>query len=260
MISIERVYNQLEQQSGFISVVELAMILESSVAQVRQRLNELGDRVIKNEHDEWRVVSSSAQKLELSSLSAFEIEERDELENTVSQAFYLAGQALKTLRDKKLYRETHSTFESYVKDRFGFTRIAAYYLISAAEVVNNLKCQPMVNILPTSERQCREVAKLPSHQQSQAWLTSVERANGKVPSGRIVREVINEIKGVKPKMFSQPKKDGPHLVPGIGIEYVVTLDEETYHLLQAYKEENGVATNNGGIRRLLDEQNQRAND
>ena len=70
MISTERVYNQLEQQSGFICVVELAMILESSVAQVRHRLNELGDRVAKNEHDEWRIVGSSVQKLEISPLGS----------------------------------------------------------------------------------------------------------------------------------------------------------------------------------------------
>lgn len=115
----------------------------------------------------------------------------------------------------------------------------------------------MVNILPTNERQCREVAKLPSHQQPQAWLASVERANGKVPSGRIVKEVVSEIKGVKPKMFSQPKKDGSVRVPGIGIEFIATLDEETYYLLQAYKEKNGIATNNGAIRRLLDAEKQR---
>ena len=123
---------------------EEKMIIGGSVAEVRQRLNELGDRVTRNEQDEWRVVGSSVQKLDLSPLSAYEIEERDELENTVSQAFYVAGMALKVLRDKKLYRETHRTFESYVKERFGFTKAAAYYLISAFEVVNNLKSQQIV--------------------------------------------------------------------------------------------------------------------
>ena len=262
MISAEQVYSQLEKQLESISVVELAMMLEANTSEVRQRLNELGERVAKNEHNEWQIADNIIQEPELSSLSAEEIEERDRLENTVQQAFFVAGQALKTLRDKRLYRETHTSFVSYVKDRFDFTRRAADYLISASEVVENLKREPMVlgtNVLPTSERQCREIAKLPLQNQTNAWLTSVEKAGGKVPSGRIIKEVVNEIKGVKPKMYPKPKKDGPVRVPGIGIEFIVNLDEETYHLLQAYKEKNGIVTNNGAIRRLLDEQNQSNN-
>ena len=63
---------------------------------------------------------------DLSSLSQAEKEERDALELTVQQAFFVAGKALKLLRDKKLYRETHATFESYVRDRFDFTRAATH--------------------------------------------------------------------------------------------------------------------------------------
>lgn len=53
MISIERVYNQLEQQPRFISVVELAIMLEANTSEVRQRLYELGDRVTRNEQESW---------------------------------------------------------------------------------------------------------------------------------------------------------------------------------------------------------------
>ena len=220
MISIDRVYTQLEKQTEFTSAVELAAILEANTSEIRQRLNELGGRVTSNKHDEWRVVGNVVQRLELSPLSASETKERDELENTVQQAFYVAGQSLKILRDKKLYRETHATFELYVKQRFDFTRATAYYLISASEVVDNLKCQPLVDILPTNERQCREIAKLPPDIQTQAWLTSVDKASGKVPPARIIKEVVNKIRG-EPKMINpKHKKDGPVLVPGIGIEYI----------------------------------------
>ncbi|BAZ47298.1 hypothetical protein NIES4102_43440 (plasmid) [Chondrocystis sp. NIES-4102] len=274
IISIEEVYQQLEQHSSYISVVELAMILEASVSEVRQRLNELGNCVTRNEHDEWRLVGCLVQKLELSPLSASEIEERDELENTVQEAFYIAGKALKNtvqeafyiagkalkvLRDKKLYRETHSSFFVYVKERFDFTRRAADYLISASTVVENLKREQIVlgiNVLPTKESQCREIAKLPLEQQSQAWLISVERANGKVPPAKIVKQVVIEIKG-QPKMKSKKNKtDGIIRVPGIGFEYVAHLDEETYYLLKSYQERVGTATFNGAIRRLLDAEQQ----
>ena len=69
------------------------------------------------------------RELPVSPLSIEEIEERNRLENTVQQAFFLAGQALKQLRDRKLYRETHSTFADYVRARFDYSKRAAYYLI-----------------------------------------------------------------------------------------------------------------------------------
>lgn len=255
MISLERVYNQLQKQSGFISVVKLAMILEANTAEVRQRLTELGDRVTGNEHDEWRITGELVHKLKLLPLSVSEIEERNKLENVVQQAFYVAGQALMTLRNKKLYRETHTTFESYVRDRFGYSKRKAYYLIDAYEVVNSLKSEPLVHLLPTSERQCREVAKLPPKQQHSGWLKAVERAGNKIPPARIIKQVVREIKG-EPQM--KPKKnqtDGIVRVPGIGIEYTAHLEEETYYLLKEYQYKIGAATKNGAIKRLLDEHN-----
>ena len=67
-------------------------------------------------------------------------EERQRLfwERKVERAFYEAGTALKELRDRRLYRSTHKTFEEYVQDRFGMKRAHSYRLIDAAAVVDNL--------------------------------------------------------------------------------------------------------------------------
>ncbi|WP_156114226.1 hypothetical protein [Myxosarcina sp. GI1] len=97
MISIVSVRDELSQHDDYISAVKLSLILEASVMEVRQRLNELGKCVVCNDRDEWRLVGSLVQKLELSPLSPLEIEERDKLENTLTQAFFTAGQALKLL-------------------------------------------------------------------------------------------------------------------------------------------------------------------
>ena len=124
----------------------------ASASEVRHALRKLGERVTKNEHDEWRMVGDLVHKSELPSLSEAKIQERDDLEKTVQRAFFVAGQALKTLRDKKLYRESHNRFEDYLRDRFGFTKRKAYYLIDAYNVVENLKSEPMVHFLPISKR------------------------------------------------------------------------------------------------------------
>ncbi|MGK7897738.1 MAG: hypothetical protein AB4372_30005 [Xenococcus sp. (in: cyanobacteria)] len=90
----------------------------------------------------------------LEPLTLEEESERLRLERQVEREFYQAGLALQKLRDKKLYRSTHKTFQEYCQDRFGFTKRSAYYLIDAVKIVDNLKkCEPLVHILPTSERQ-----------------------------------------------------------------------------------------------------------
>jgi hypothetical protein len=46
-------------------------------------------------------------------------------------AFAAAGKALQVIRDGRLYRATHPTFEAYVEDRWGMARGHAYRLIAA---------------------------------------------------------------------------------------------------------------------------------
>ena len=109
------------------------------------------------------------------------------------------------LRDRRLYRSTHKSFEEYCRERFGFGRHAANHLISGAAVVENLvtighqnQSEEMVTIgsqiLPTSERQVRPLTKLEPEQQREAWAKAVESAGGKVPSGRIVSDVVQRIR------------------------------------------------------------------
>ena len=80
MISEDLVFVQLAQVEDYICIVELACLLDASVAEVRQALKNLGDRVENNGHDQWRVVRTIANQ---NLLSKEERLERDHLENTV---------------------------------------------------------------------------------------------------------------------------------------------------------------------------------
>ncbi|WP_235083015.1 hypothetical protein ACF3DV_26635 [Chlorogloeopsis fritschii PCC 9212] len=158
-----------------------------------------------------------------------EDEQRDRLylERKIERAFFEAGKALMELRDHRLYRSTHKTFEEYCKDRFGFERRHPYRLIEAAVVVDNLmqmcpngtqieansndeqkqsigtqieiesseqQMRPNgTQILPTSERQVRPLTELEPSQQQEVWQTAVQEAGGKVPTGRIVKDVVQRI-------------------------------------------------------------------
>jgi hypothetical protein len=88
-----------------------------------------------------------------------------ELETTIEhglQTFVDVGTALLEIRDSKLYRKGHETFEDYCRTRWNMSRIHAHRMIEAAEVNQNLL--PTGNILPNSERQARELTQLEPEQ------------------------------------------------------------------------------------------------
>lgn len=73
-------------------------------------------------------------------------------------AYAEAGTALADIRDRRLYRDGHGTFEAYCRERWGLSRKRAYDLTAAAEVVGVLS--PMGDTPPRSERAARELVPL----------------------------------------------------------------------------------------------------
>jgi len=129
---------------------------------------------------------------EAEELTEDEEKERHRLELMVERAFYHAGTALRFLRDKRLYRSTHRTFEEYCRERFGMQRAYPYRLIDAAAVVDNLS--PIGDKLPTTESQCRPLARLDVDEQCEVWQQAVCEAGGKIPTGRVVKDIVQRLK------------------------------------------------------------------
>ncbi|WP_375511945.1 hypothetical protein [uncultured Nostoc sp.] len=153
----------------------------------------------------------SVTSVEVRELTKDEQSDRLHLERQVEKAFYLAGKALVELRDRKLYRSTHKTFEDYCRERFGFERRYPYRLMESTVVVDNLMkmCPNRTQndsgadtstpdssegqVLPINEYQLRPLIPLEPEVQIEAWKQAVEQAGGKVPSGRIVKDVVQRI-------------------------------------------------------------------
>ena len=128
-------------------------------------------------------------------LTSEEESERHRLELRVERAFYEAGTALRQLRDQRLYRSTHPTFEEYCRERFGFTHRHVNYLIAGVQVVDHLRMGTNSSqILPTSETQVRPLAGLEPDKQCLLWQQAVQEAGGKVPSSRIVKGIVERLK------------------------------------------------------------------
>lgn len=73
----------------------------------------------------------------MSMLGRFVEADRDELEDVIVRGlatFREVGMALFAIRERKLYRTTHGTFEAYCQDRWGFTDRRARQIIDAAEI------------------------------------------------------------------------------------------------------------------------------
>jgi hypothetical protein len=152
-----------------------------------------------NEDISQQVDPSSAtitvNAVEVTELSQEEQSDRLHLERRVERAFFEAGKALAELRDRRLYRSTHKTFEEYCRERFGHSRRQSYLLMDAAVVFDNLVeiCDQFDHKMPTAEGQVRPITKLKPQEQQEVWLRAVELAGGKVPTGRIVKDVVQKI-------------------------------------------------------------------
>ena len=124
--------------------------------------------------------------------------ELERLEGVIAtnlNAFYEVGRALMEIRDNNYYSDVlgYETFEAYCRDRWDFTKSYANYLISSTTVINNLSDVTTMVVKPTSERQCRPLAKLEPQQQVQAWEMAVESA----PEGKVTaRHVARIVKGM----------------------------------------------------------------
>lgn len=116
-------------------------------------------------------------------------------------AFVEMGNALATIRDERLYRETHKSFEAYLRDRWQLERTYAHRLIEAAKVTQAIaeaateESVARGQQIPTSERVARPLTALPEEQQPQAWAAAQERAaEAGVPiTAEIVEQAVEEI-------------------------------------------------------------------
>jgi phage N-6-adenine-methyltransferase len=101
------------------------------------------------------------------------------------QTFVDVGLALMEIREARLYRATHKTFEDYCRDRWEWSRVHADRLIKAAEVADILK--PVGFNAP--ERVARELAPLRDEPETvrEVW-AETQRRHGPTPTAKQVAE------------------------------------------------------------------------
>lgn len=142
-------------------------------------------------------------------LTAIELTAFSQLEEVIERGmrtFVEVGTALLRIRDERLYREHHTTFEDYCRERWGIKRQRAYELMDAAGVVNSLS--EISDIKPEREAHAAPLARLDPEDQITAWSRALEIAesgNGKI-TGQVVEKAVEEVRGFNYKRDSRQSR------------------------------------------------------
>lgn len=122
------------------------------------------------------------------------------------KTFIDVGQALAEIRDSRLYKGTHDTFEDYCRERWGFNDRRASQYIQAADLASTIVGTGLPS--PTNEGQARALAAVPAPERAEVWREANERTDGK-PTAKVVREIAEE-RSAPPSRPADP--DDAHIV------------------------------------------------
>lgn len=104
------------------------------------------------------------------------------------QTFYEVGTALAKIRDARLYRMDHDTFETYVSSRWGWHRSRAYRMIDAAALQDELS--PIGDI--PNEGVARALKSIPPDRRAEVWEEAVAVSSGHV-TAKLVEGIVKRI-------------------------------------------------------------------
>lgn len=159
------------------------------------------------------------------SLTPEEQAEYDRCVVQVRRGFLVAGQALKVIRDRQLYRAKFETFEVFCEQLFAMTSRRAYQLIDAAEAADALKG---ATIQPTHEAQLRPIAQLQPAEQQRAWAKACDVAGGS-PTADQVQDVLP----MKTRRRGKKKAGKPVRIKVAGAVIVITPNKAFVSVEQA---------------------------
>lgn len=148
------------------------------------------------------------------------------------KVFYELGKALKEIKEGKLYRLTHSTFEEYCEQKWGLSKAYMNRTIQSCEVVENLT--PMGAIIPMNERQTRPLASLvnPEHQR-EVWQRIINKNPEKITEKIIEEEVLR----FKVEAFdSYQKKENVSLQYRV-VAYLNPMYKEKFDIIRKNKQQ-----------------------
>lgn len=131
----------------------------------------------------------------LAPLTKHETHRFDECEEIINKGittFIDVGQALAEIRNRKLYRSEHRTFEAYCHSRWHLKRQRAYEIMGASEVAGNLS--EISDISFMKESHAASLQKLNAEDQRSAWSELlIDSQGGKITASRVRKKVEEKL-------------------------------------------------------------------
>ncbi len=145
-------------------------------------------------------------------LSLPEKDDLADLERVVDRGlstFTEVGLALCSIRDRRLYRDTHDTFEGYCRERWTMTRQYANRLIVAHQVAAGLETiVSNPDTLPASEAQARALAGLDVEEAAEVMDEVTGGGTRPTTAAEINVAAMARKAGIDPARLTAPPADG----------------------------------------------------
>ncbi len=144
--------------------------------------------------------------------------------------FCAVGRALHAIREGRLYRASHETFEAYCADKWEFSRQRAYQLLAAAEEVGRLST--IVDTPPQRETHVRPLLAVPVDHRADVWRETLGSAprdlEGRpIVAARLVQAAVDRWHdGRKVGLGNRDESTEPPAIGGAGPEAESTRDTE----------------------------------
>lgn len=152
------------------------------------------------------------KKTSAGALTPSETTRLNELENDVERGqrgSLDTARALKTIKEEKLFRATHSRAEDYARERFDIETSQFYYLLNAAAVDEPLSTMMDAAKLPKNARQARELYPLLLATNERVlcafWTKLLRDHGGRVTSKEIAKAVRKRLAKARPDPIRPPK-------------------------------------------------------
>lgn len=157
-------------------------------------------------------LTSTHSNNQLSALSAEEQQALLESEQDIQdgfERFAQAGLRFEQIRDRRLYKSTHSSFEDYCLERWNLSKAYVNRIIAAADVVRSLRNPPKTKTLPSGKvetivsevgknkpsepvtvSQAVELRNIEADKRAAVFTKAVEQAGGKQPTAAQIKQVV----------------------------------------------------------------------
>ena len=129
--------------------------------------------------------------------------------------FLEVGNALKVLRDENLYRDTHKTFEAFMRAEFELSKSVGYYYIQSAEThskLSSIEDKSDFGNLPRLSSHYREIVKAPVEKLPEVLARVAERTErtGRPPRAKDFKAAVSMVvEGTVIKRDSSKTKEPP---------------------------------------------------